>query len=158
MLSPVIRNGIARPAEYAAESTSPLRQPPLVAANPMMPPRIGPIHGVQPAANARPSVNEPSIPRGFSLEKKRVSLYNVEIFNRPINWRPNAMMIKPPAILIQRLLRIDAPTRPAVVPNVRKIIERPALKASEFRTTGPVAERVPPSFKRSILTPDINEM
>src|SRR5213595_3625433 len=49
----------------------PLFQPPLVAARPSMPPRMGPMQGVQPAANASPKANEPHIPRGFSAEKPR---------------------------------------------------------------------------------------
>ena len=36
-------------------------------------PCIGPMHGVQPAANAIPNVNDPNIPRGFSFENCRVS-------------------------------------------------------------------------------------
>jgi hypothetical protein len=51
----------------------PLFQPPLVAASPMMPPRMGPMHGVQPAAKATPKSSAPKGPRGFSSENLRVS-------------------------------------------------------------------------------------
>ena len=62
-------------------------------------------------------------------------------------------------ILTHGLLRIEAPTRPAVVPRARKITDRPALKANELRITALRAlEPDPPSLSLSMLTPDISEM
>ena len=67
-------------------------------------------------------------------------------------------MMTPPIILTQTLLRIVAPTKPAVAPRARKITERPALKASELKITALRArEAEPPSLSRSMLTPDISE-
>src|ERR1700752_4442739 len=122
----------------------------------MMPPRIGPIHGVQPAANAMPRAAEPIIPRGLSSEKQRVSLYSAEILSRPINCRPKAMITRPPIIRTHGLLVIAAPTNPAVVPRTRKITKRPALDDSDLTITA--RRLLVPSFNPSILTPEISEI
>jgi hypothetical protein len=65
----------------------------------------------------------------------------------------------PPTHLTQRLVIIEAPTKPAVVPNARKIIESPALNANELIITARRAfPPEPPSLRLSMLTPDISEM
>jgi len=46
----------------------------------------------------------------------------------------------------------------AVVPNARKITDSPALNASELSITARRAPALEPSFKLSMLTPDISEM
>src|SRR5882724_7694038 len=66
------------------------------------------------------------------------------------------MITRPPMILTQGLLIMVAPTRPAVVPSARKMRERPALNASEFRMTA--LRALVPSLSRSTLMPDISDM
>jgi hypothetical protein len=65
-------------------------------------------------------------------------------------------MTMPPMILTQGLLVIAAPTRPAVVPRIRKMVESPALKASELMITA--RRLLVPSFSPSTLTPEIREI
>src|SRR6185369_4146592 len=66
------------------------------------------------------------------------------------------MMTSPPTILTIGLLVIAEPTNPAVVPRNRKMIDRPALNASELMIT---ARRLAvPSFRPSTLTPEMSEM
>jgi hypothetical protein len=52
----VTKNGIPRPKEYANNEL--YAAPGAVAANVSVLPRIGPTHGVHPAANAHPNTNE----------------------------------------------------------------------------------------------------
>ena len=67
------------------------------------------------------------------------------------------MMMSPPAILIHGLLKIEAPTSPAVVPSAKKIIDSPALKASEFRITAlRVRPLDPPSFTAAVEVNVVN--
>ncbi len=54
--APVIRNGIPRPNEYAKRRLYAV--PGCVAARVKVLPKIGPTHGVQPAANAIPNTND----------------------------------------------------------------------------------------------------
>src|SRR5258706_1579463 len=68
------------------------------------------------------------------------------------------MITNPPIIRTQILLMTAAPIQPAVVPNARKITDSPALNASELSITARRAPAFEPSFKLSMLTPDINEM
>ena len=53
---PIITNGIPIPAEYASSRLN--ASPGVVAASVSIEPKIGPTHGVQPAANARPKTND----------------------------------------------------------------------------------------------------
>ena len=53
---PIITNGIPIPAEYASSRLN--ASPGVVAASVSIEPKIGPTHGVQPAANARPKIND----------------------------------------------------------------------------------------------------
>jgi len=53
---PIKRNGIPNPSEYASNNVN--AWPGDVAANVSMLPKIGPIHGVQPVANANPKRND----------------------------------------------------------------------------------------------------
>src|SRR5215813_11574545 len=66
------------------------------------------------------------------------------------------MMTSPPTILTAGLLVIADPTSPAVVPRNRKMIDKPALNASELMITA--RRLVVPSFKPSMLTPEISEI
>src|SRR5215216_4656519 len=66
------------------------------------------------------------------------------------------MITMPPMILTHGLLVIAAPTNPAVVPRIRKMTDRPALNASELIITA--RRLLAPSFRPSILTPEINEI
>jgi hypothetical protein len=66
------------------------------------------------------------------------------------------MITMPPMMRIHGLLVIAAPTSPAVVPKTRKMTDSPALNASELRITA--RRLLAPSFKRSMLTPEISEM
>src|SRR5204862_266206 len=54
-----ITKGIARPKEYAPSSTRPCCSSACVAVYVRIPPRIGPMHGLQPAPNATPTPNAP---------------------------------------------------------------------------------------------------
>ena len=53
------RNGTARPSEYAEQQQTPRDTSACVAAYVRMLPRIGPMHGVQPAPNAIPTSSVP---------------------------------------------------------------------------------------------------
>jgi hypothetical protein len=66
------------------------------------------------------------------------------------------MITMPPIILTHGLLVIAAPTSPAVVPSIRKMTDKPALNASELMMTA--RRLVVPSFKPSMLTPEISEI
>src|ERR1041385_3570563 len=66
------------------------------------------------------------------------------------------MMTSPPTILTTGLLVITEPTRPAVVPRNRKMIDKPALNASELMITA--RRLLAPSLSPSMLTPEISEM
>ncbi len=74
----------------------------------------------------------------------------------PISCKPKAMITMPPMILTHGLLVIAAPTSPAVVPSIRKMIDKPALNASELIITA--RRLVVPSFSPSILTPEMSEI
>ena len=91
---PIIMNGIPIPAEYASSRLN--ASPGVVAASVSIEPKIGPTHGVHPAAKARPNTNE----RGklaTELEGNTFfSKFNFEIFVLNIIKIPNAMMIIPP--------------------------------------------------------------
>ena len=52
-----IKNGIANPAEYIPSKAAPVITDELVAAIVRIPARIGPIHGVQPAPKAIPTIS-----------------------------------------------------------------------------------------------------
>jgi len=68
-------------------------------------------------------------------------------------------MMTPTIPLTQGLLIIESPTKPAVVPNARKITESPALNASELIITARRAfPPEPPSLRLSMLTPDMSEI
>ena len=56
MNAPMTMNGIPIPAEYASSRLN--ASPGVVAASVRIEPKIGPTHGVQPAANARPKIND----------------------------------------------------------------------------------------------------
>ena len=56
MNTPIIMNGIPIPAEYASSKLNAI--PGVVVASVSIEPKIGPIHGVQPAAKASPKMNE----------------------------------------------------------------------------------------------------
>jgi len=60
MVSDVIKKGMARPAEYISRSLKPYRAEPEVLAMNIIEPRIGPIHGVHPAAKVKPTTKEPT--------------------------------------------------------------------------------------------------
>src|SRR5215510_12016061 len=66
------------------------------------------------------------------------------------------MIMRPPMILTHWLLVIADPTNPAVVPRNRKMTDKPALKASELIITA--RRLLVPSFRPSILTPEISEI
>src|ERR1700687_115592 len=66
MPNAVNKNGTARPAEYTARSKTPRATVSLAAANASTVARIGPMHGVQPKANAKPSKKPLNMP-GFLL-------------------------------------------------------------------------------------------
>ena len=53
---PIIMNGMPIPAEYANSRLN--ASPGVVAASVSIEPKIGPTHGVHPAANARPKIND----------------------------------------------------------------------------------------------------
>ena len=53
---PIIMNGIPIPIEYESRRLKAI--PGVIVANVRIAPRIGPTHGVHPAANARPKINE----------------------------------------------------------------------------------------------------
>ena len=59
---PVRIKGIPRPKEYTPKRIMPLRTVSWVAAIASIPASIGPTHGVQPKANARPITKAPSAP------------------------------------------------------------------------------------------------
>ena len=56
MNTPIIMNGIPIPTEYDNSRLN--ASPGVVAASVSIEPKIGPTHGVQPAANARPKIND----------------------------------------------------------------------------------------------------
>src|SRR3990170_8135259 len=55
---PVIRNGTPNPSDHADSSTVPFATVPDDAASVRIAPRIGPMHGVHPTANADPMPND----------------------------------------------------------------------------------------------------
>ena len=68
------------------------------------------MQGVHPAAKAIPSVNEPSIPRGFSSEKTSVFVEGGNFSKRLA--KAKAMMMIPPMILTQGVAGIAEATSP----------------------------------------------
>ena len=56
MNTPIIMNGMPIPAEYDNNRLN--ASPGVVAASVSIEPKIGPTHGVHPAANARPKIND----------------------------------------------------------------------------------------------------
>src|SRR3990170_1014639 len=70
-----------------------------VAATANMAERMGPMQGVQPAANPMPTRNEPSIPDGFSLKKwTLLSRWRMPKLMIPIMWMPRSIMTSPPIL------------------------------------------------------------
>ncbi len=70
MPTAVSKKGIARPAEYAASSKTPRKIVSLAAASASTVARIGPMHGVQPKANANPSRNPLQMPGCFDVLRR----------------------------------------------------------------------------------------
>src|SRR5258708_6683592 len=126
----------------------------------MMPPRIGPIHGVHPAPRARARGRDPGSPRGFSSEKERVSWERVLGLATRIFGIPEGMRTKPPMIRNHGLEKTADPINPEAAPSETKIRDSPTLKASEFTITQRrVDERSSVCcFRRSMLTPEIKEI
>lgn len=68
MLHPVRIKGIPSPSEYALKSKIPLLMESCWLAIARIAARMGPIHGVQPNANASPTRNDPARPNFLPLE------------------------------------------------------------------------------------------
>ena len=69
--------------------------PGLLAASNKIDPKIGPIHGVHPAAKPRPIKNVPKNPAGLFEKCIRFSLINVGILIQPATKKPMKIMNTP---------------------------------------------------------------
>src|SRR5215472_6480257 len=125
-----------------------------------MPPRIGPMHGVQPNANATPTRTAPRGPAGLRCECTRFSVSRKVSRNTPIVCSPNTMRTAP-AILLKsgRRANRNLPTAVAEAPSATNTSENPITNATEVMNTcsrdaaGVVSARI-----SSSETPDTKEM
>ncbi len=92
------KNGTAKPSAYADIYMTP--DPGFVAASPNTIPRIGPVHGVQPAANAIPTNIVPINPAGRFLNSKRRSFIKNSGVNTPAITNPKRTINIAPTCLI----------------------------------------------------------
>src|SRR5574337_1356807 len=108
-----------------------------VAATANMAESIGPMQGVQPAANPMPTRNEPSRPDGFSLKKwSLLSLWRILKFIVPIMWTPRSIITSPPIFLITSWYCMKRePKSWAEEPSITtKTVEKPRMNMRELRS------------------------
>src|SRR5450759_5252116 len=126
-----------------------------------MPPRIGPMQGVHPNANATPTSMAPSGPAGLRRACTRFSTSRNRSRNTPIVCRPKTIRMTP-AILLRSGSRanMNFPTAVADAPSAMNTIEKPITNASEVRNTCRRELAGAASVPRisSIDTPETNEM
>ena len=130
-LAAMIRKGTARPAENTASKNMPETTDTEVEASNKIVPKIGPTHGVQPSANAPPSINEfNSRPRSKKTgTRNRASRFKNGIFNTFIMKSPNIMTNNPPIRVSHIRKGASAnPINPASAPNTIKTKENPTMK------------------------------
>lgn len=135
--SEVSKKGMARPAEYATKRAIPDHADSEVAATAKMAERIGPIHGVHPAAKPIPTRKEPSMPDGFSLKKwSRLSRCKILKLITPIIWIPSTIIIIPP--ILRTISWYSMKTLPrswADEPRITtKTVVKPRINIMEFNS------------------------
>ena len=94
IVAPMMMKGIPIPIEYANKRLNAI--PGVVAARVIIVPKIGPIHGVHPAANAIPNKNDMGNFMPVFLGNIFFSKFNFVILKLRIKYIPNPIMIIPP--------------------------------------------------------------
>ena len=127
------------------------------AARVRMPARIGPMHGVQPKANAKPITKAPTgvLPPFNSC--KRVSEYNALILRIPVRCKPNKIMITP-ATTASVCLYCAAiwPISVEIAPKVMNTTLKPRMNPTEFIITRRIS-RPSDDFSSSTPAPEMSE-
>ena len=128
-------NGTPIPTEYANRRLN--ASPGVVAASVSIEPKIGPTHGVHPAANARPKINDNGKLAPVREGKIFFSKFSFWILELAIIKRPKEIMIKPPTWLKLEINSFadDVNIEFIVTPNTEKTIENPRTKNIVLRTT-----------------------
>ena len=130
MNRPTSRKGIPNPVEYERSKKNAISG--LVAAKVKIAPKIAPIHGVQPIANAAPNKNETKYfdLNFFVLIFNFLSLSKNLMLTIPATYIPNRIISKPP-ILDNHFWTINAEPDKNVcnkIPIIEKINEKPSTK------------------------------
>src|SRR5579863_25317 len=140
-----------------ASSAIPLITEFCAAASPRITARIGPTHGVQPKAKAKPMTNAPQGLLPPFTWCMRLSASKARIFRMPVRCSPKRMMTTP-AISASSALYcvINWPTSVATAPSATNTMPKPRLNMSELRITLGI-NPLPPRRNSSTPTPDIND-
>ena len=131
----MIMNGIPIPIEYERSKLNAI--PGVTVASVSIEPKIGPTHGVQPAANARPKINDNGKLAPIRDGKILLSKFNFWIFKDNIINIPNDMIIMPPIWLkpvinsFEYVVRVELIT----IPNTENTTENPNTKNTVFNIT-----------------------
>lgn len=130
-----MRNGIPIPIEYENNRLNAI--PGVIVASVSIDPKIGPTHGVQPAANASPKINESGKLTPVCDGKIFFSKFNFWIFELNIMNRPNNMIIIPPTWLKPEIKSVadEESSELIATPIVEKTTENPKTKKIVFKIT-----------------------
>src|SRR3984957_2104316 len=127
------------------------------AARVRMPARMGPMHGVQPMANAKQITKAPTVVLPPFNSCKRVSEYNALILRIPGRCKPNKIMITP-ATTASVCLYCAAicPISVEIAPSVMNTTLNPRMNPTEFVMTRRIS-RPCDDFNSSTPAPDISD-
>src|SRR5260370_32147583 len=119
--------------------------------------RMGPIHGVQPKAKAKPTRNAPIAMLLPCNPCRRLSAYSSLMGTRPVRCNPKMMMITPAILLNSRKCECSAwPRVLAKAPRARKTMEKPRINITEFSMTERI-RRESCCFSSSTPAPEISD-
>ena len=132
---PITMNGIPIPIEYARSRLN--AAPGVIEAKVSIEPRIGPTHGVHPAANARPKIKDNGKLVPVRDGKIFFSKFNLRIFELDTINMPNDIIIIPPIWLKLEINSFadEVYTELIATPNAEKTNENPRTKNIVFKIT-----------------------
>ena len=127
--------GAPIPIEYARSRLN--AAPGVIEAKVSIEPRIGPTHGVHPAANARPKINDNGKLVPVCDGKIFFSKFNLRIFELDTINMPNDIITIPPIWLKLEINSFadEVYTELIATPNAEKTIENPRTKNIVFKIT-----------------------
>lgn len=130
--APIRINGIPNPKEYANNSVNAWLG--VVVARVKMLPRIGPMHGVHPVANANPNTKDSGYLALPAFGNNFFSKFSFKILVDNIIKEPNPMIMIPPIWLMLEIRLVALPDRTlfSITPNMENMMENPRTKNIVF--------------------------